>query len=131
MTSKVYCIKCAQWISIYLFGLLYQAFVIPLFDYCDHLESYDETVEHSKVMSLIHVSYQGQIIACVFHVFIIGMQTVPFSYSDYKILHQVSPPYLSNLFRYTRDVTGHQGRNPACLYVPRVRTNYGKSSLYF
>ena len=49
----------------------------------------------------------------------------------YKILHRVPPPYLFNLFRYARDVTDHQGRNPHRLYVPRVRTNYGKSSLYF
>ena len=32
---KWYCIKHLQWMSSYLFGLLYQVFIIPLFDYCD------------------------------------------------------------------------------------------------
>ena len=29
------------------------------------------------------------------------------------------------------DVTGHPGRNLNRLYVPQVRTNYGRQSLYF
>ena len=31
---KMYCIKRLWWTSLYLFGLLYQVFIMPLFDYC-------------------------------------------------------------------------------------------------
>jgi len=35
------------------------------------------------------------------------------------------------LFTYAADVTGHNGQNPHRLYVPRIRTNYGKRSLQY
>ena len=49
----------------------------------------------------------------------------------YKVLHRISPPYLFHLFHYAKDITTRQGRNPYHLFVPSVRTNYGKSSLRF
>jgi len=32
---------------------------------------------------------------------------------------------------YATDVTGHTGRKPHQLYVPRIQTNYGKRSLQY
>ena len=49
----------------------------------------------------------------------------------YRTLHQLSPDYLRNIFRYTIAVTSHTGRNIHRPFVPRVRTTYGKTSLYF
>ena len=49
----------------------------------------------------------------------------------YRILHKLSSPYLCDTFHYTVDVTSYTGRNPHRLFVPRVRTNLGKGSLYF
>ena len=49
----------------------------------------------------------------------------------FKILHKMVPSYLQGLFKYSSDVTGNPGRNFNPLYVPQVRTNYGRQSLYF
>ena len=49
----------------------------------------------------------------------------------FRILHKMAPSYLQGLFKYSSDVTGHPGRNLNRLYVPQVRTNYGRQSLYF
>jgi len=49
----------------------------------------------------------------------------------YKILHQLSPGYLRATSNYVTTVTSHVGRNIHRLFVPRVRTNYGKNSFYY
>ena len=38
---------------------------------------------------------------------------------------------LAGLFQYSAVVIGQHGHNPSRLYVPQVRTNYGRQSLYF
>ena len=131
----MYCIKRLQQISLYLFSFLYQAFVMPLFDYCNVVWSpmmnQLKIMErlHSKVMSSVcHV--RKRLSSCFVYT-LLECRRFHSLVQIYKILHRVSPPYLFNLSRYARDVTDHQGRNPHHLYVPHVRTNYGKSSLYF
>ena len=49
----------------------------------------------------------------------------------YKILKRLSPSYLLSTFRSALSVIGHAGRNVHHLYVPAVRLNYGKRSLYY
>ena len=49
----------------------------------------------------------------------------------FRILYKMTPSYLQGLFKYSSDVTGHPGRNFNHLYVPQVRPNYGRQSLYF
>ena len=49
----------------------------------------------------------------------------------FKILNKISPPYLHGIFSYVVDVTGRSGRNLHRLFVPSVRTNYGKQSLAY
>ena len=54
-----------------------------------------------------------------------------YSYSNFKSLHQISPPYLHNIFLFSKDITGHVSRNSNRLFVPRVFTNYGKRSFFY
>ena len=49
----------------------------------------------------------------------------------FKSIHQKLPSYLHNIFHYSRDITGHIGRNINRLFVPRVNNNYGKRSFYY
>ena len=44
----------------------------------------------------------------------------------FKSLHRISPPYLHDIFQFSKDVTGHLSRNVNRLFVPRVFINYGK-----
>ena len=49
----------------------------------------------------------------------------------FKSLHQSSPSYLHNIFHYSKDITGHVGRNINRLFVPRIRNNFGRRSFYY
>ena len=49
----------------------------------------------------------------------------------FKIVNNISPSYLHHTFSFAVDVTGRSGRNQHRLFVPRVRTNYGKRSLAY
>ena len=49
----------------------------------------------------------------------------------FKILHKLAPPYLHGMFRYALAISGRVGRNPLRLYVPSIRTNYGRGSLWY
>ena len=44
----------------------------------------------------------------------------------FKIVNRISPPYLHGVFSFAVDVTGRSSRNVHRLYVPSVRTNFGK-----
>ena len=43
----------------------------------------------------------------------------------------MAPSYLQGYIKYSIDATGHDGCISNRLYVPQVRTNYGRQSLYF
>ena len=49
----------------------------------------------------------------------------------YKVLHKLAPDYLHGIFEYAVNVTGRISRNAHRLFVPQLRTNYGKRSLYY
>ena len=47
----------------------------------------------------------------------------------YKIVKKIS--HLHDTFSFAVDITGHSGRNVHRLFVPRVKTNYGKQLLTY
>jgi len=49
----------------------------------------------------------------------------------FKILHELTPPYLHGMFHYASAISERIGRNPLRLYVPGIRTNYGRGSLWY
>jgi len=49
----------------------------------------------------------------------------------YKIWHKLAPTYLHEMFEYAVNVTGRVSRNSHRLFVPQLRTNNGKCSLYY
>ena len=49
----------------------------------------------------------------------------------YKSLNRLSPPYLQDVFSYARAITGRVGRHINHLFIPSVRTNYGKNAFYY
>ena len=109
------------------------SFVLPIFDYCDTIWSPSKASRirrlervHSKFLSSFPSSHCSDLRTTLaerrkFHT---AMQV-------FKVLHNISPAYLRGLFSYTTDDTGYTGRNPHRLYVPGVRTNYGKRSLKY
>ena len=113
--------------------LLYQAYILPVLDYCDtvwlpsnssstrHLERL-----HSKFTSSFHSSDNFN-----FRSSLTERRTFHTAVQVFKILNKISPPYLRGIFSYAVDVTGRSGRNLHRLFVPSVRTNYGKQSLAY
>ncbi len=116
-------------------ALLYKQFILPLFDYCDVvwsgapptlLSTLDRlhdcgitlvnrncpegSTSWSTLVSSLHERRK-------FHV----------SVMSYRILTNLCPEYLRSHL-----VTGRSsGRNPHRVYVPAIRTNYGKNAFYF
>jgi len=86
-----YCIKHLQWMSSYLFGLLYQVFIIPLFDYCDVVWCLSTT--QLKILERLH----SRAISSVVHV----KQKLS-SYFDYSILERIDVFIL--LFRFLTEI---------------------------
>ena len=83
---------------------------------------------HSKFISSLPVS-----ISAVFDLKLSLMERRTFhtTVQVFKILHEIAPPYLHGVFRYALDISGCVGRNPLRLYVPSIRTNYGRGSLWY
>ncbi|MCY3928860.1 MAG: reverse transcriptase domain-containing protein [Acidobacteria bacterium] len=113
--------------------VLYSAFVMPLYDYCDvvwspttaKLNSLIERV-HSKFLNKLPLSYHSK-----FSFTLTERRRFHTALQIFKSLYQISPPYLHNIFQFSKDMTGHVSRNINRLFVPRVFTNFGKRSFFY
>ena len=113
--------------------VLYSAFVMPLFDYCDVIWS-PSTAKQTCLVERIHSKFVRRLPSSYHPKF-------PFTLTErrrfhtaiqiFKSLRRISPPYLHDIFQFSKDVTGHLSRNINGLFVPRVFTNYGKRSFYY
>ena len=131
-TSRLHCLYCLYPLSNELLGKLYCTFILPILDYCDVVWSplflqYFKRLErvHSKFCSLISAK-QG-----FFHDTLAERKDSILPSLFVKFFHHLSPTYLRETFNYTTTVTSHVARNSHCLFVPRVRTTYGKNSLCY
>ena len=112
--------------------VLYSAFVMPLYDYCDvvwlpttaKLNCLIERV-HSKFLNKLPPAYRSR-----FSSTLTERRRFHTAVQIFKSIHQISPPYLHKIFQFSRDVTGHISRNFNRLFVPRVSTNFGKRSFF-
>jgi len=129
--SKLYVINQLKPVAPTVLRPLYRAFVLPIIDYCDtvwppsnassfcRLERF-----HSKFLLSLPSPHNLDL-----DMTLVECRTFHRAVQVFRILHNVSPTYMRGLFSYATDVTGRTGRNPHQLYVPRIRTNYGKRSL--
>jgi len=49
----------------------------------------------------------------------------------FKSLHQIYPPYLHNIFQFSKDLTGHVSLNVNHLFILRVLSNFGQRSFFY
>lgn len=113
--------------------LLYKAYVVPVFDYCDVVwqpssvrlvDKLDKL--YSRAVKLIGSSTATKVPSSPsarrrFHIAV----------QAYKVLHSLCPPYLCSALKYTIDITHRVSKNPYRAYVPYVRTNFAKFAFYF
>ena len=111
--------------------LLYQGYILPIFDYCD-VVWVPTTAKQTRRLERFHSKYTT---------FCTDLSISKYSLTEqrqyhtilqlYKILHKVAPVYLHDMFSYTTSITGREGRNAHCLFVPQICTNFGRRSLFY
>jgi len=131
--SRLAAIVCYGSLPPAVLCVLYSAFVMPLYDYCDvvwspttaKLNSLIERV-HSKFLNKLPLSYRSK-----FSFTLTERRRFHTALQIFKSLYQISPPYLHNIFQFSKDMTGHVSHNINRLFVPRVFTNFGKRSFFY
>ena len=93
--------------------VLYSAFVMPLFDYCDVIWT-PSTAKQTCMIERLHLKFLRKLPSSY-------RSRFPFTLTEcrqfhaavqiFKSLHKISPPYLHDIFQFSRNVIGHQSRN--------------------
>ena len=109
--------------------LLYTAFVLPLFDYCDVVWC-PTTAKLTAMIEKVHSKFVKSLPPSNRLSFTLTERR---RYHTAKSIRKSSPSYLQGIFEYSKDVTGHVGRNTGIhrIFVPRVFNNCGKRSFYY
>ena len=133
--GKLYCINRFRPVSSKILRLLYQAYIMPILDYCDVVWAPSGAM-HTWCLERVHSKFILSLPASISAVFdlklsLMERRTFHTAVQVFKILHEIAPPYLHGMFRYALDISGRVGRNPLRLYVLSIRTNYGRGSLWY
>ena len=133
--SKLYCINRLRPVACKVLRLLYQTYIMPILDYCDIVWS-PCSAFYTQRLERVHSWFVSSIPSSTFAVFDLKLslaerRTYHTAVKVFKILHEFAPPYFHGMFQYASAVSGHVGRNPLRLFVPGIRTNYGRRSLCF
>ena len=129
--SRLHCLYCLCPLSNTLLGRLYCAFILPILDYCDLVWS-PSSVQYFKRFERVHSKFCSLLSDTQnFHCTLVECRQFHTTIMVYRTLHCLSPICLQDTFNYTTTVTSHIGRNSYRPFVPRVRINYGKNSLYY
>ena len=112
---------------------LYYAFVLPVYDYCDVVWS-PTTVKFTGMLEIVYSKFIKRLpssCASRLSFTLTERQRYHTAIQIFRSVHNYSPSYLSNIFHYSKDVTGYCGRNVNRFFVPTVFTNFGKRSFYY
>ena len=110
----------------------YCGYILPIFDYCDTVWSPPIAVL-SKSLHRIHSHFVGSLPCIDGFVKLTLVEHCRFhtAVQAFKSIHKLSPVYLHDRFSNSYALTGHCGRNQFRVFIPRVRTSFGKSSFYY
>ena len=127
--STLYCIDRLRPVACKVLRLLYQAYIMPILDYCDIVWS-PCSAFYIRRLERVHSRFVSSIPSSTLAVFDLKLslaerRTYYTAVKVFKILYEIAPPYLHGMFQYASAVSGHVGRNPLRLFVPGIRTNYG------
>lgn len=118
-------------------ALLYKTFVVPIFDYCDTVWQ-PNSLRMSNKLDQLHERAIRLILSSRSTNSNLKLPSSPSTRRRYhvaiqafKVLHRLSPPYLLSALNYTKDITNRTSKSIYRVFVPFVRTNFGKSAFYF
>ena len=117
---KLYALYRLKPLLGHLLFRLYQAFVLPVFDYCDVVWA-PTTVSLSKPLERLHSRFLQQVPDCNSFVKVTLAERRRFhtAVQVFKVLYQLCPGYLRDWFVFAEAYTGHSGRdtvNVVCLF---------------
>ena len=95
--------------------LLYQVFILPIFDYCDVVWA-PTVAKQTRRLDRLHSNFSAD--SAIFKYSLTERRKCHTILQLYKILHKIVPAYLHDMFMYSTSVTGREGRNPHRLFVP-------------
>ena len=113
--------------------LLYTAFVLPVFDYCDVFWC-PTTAKSTSMIERVHSKYTKRLppfCASRLSFTLTECRCYRTAIQVCKSVNNYSPSNLLNVFQYSKDVTGYCGRNINHLFVPRVATSFCKRSFFY
>ena len=119
---KLYALYHLKLLPGYLLSWLYQAFVLPVFDYCDVVWT-PTTVSLSKPLECLHSRFL-QVPDCNSFVKVTLAERCLFhtAVQVFKVLYQLCPGYLKDWFVLAEAYTGHSGQNKCRLFVYQINT---------
>ena len=129
---KMFALNRLKPLPDHLLSKLYQAFILPIFDYCDVAWAVS-TSSLSKSLERLHSRFLRGISVCNPLVKITLMERGRFhtAIQVFKVLHKLCPTYLKDWFMYAEALTGRNGRNKYRLFIPQIGSCIGKGSFYY
>ena len=129
---KLYALYRLKPLPGHLLFRLYQAFVLPVFDYCDVVWA-PSAVSLSKPLERLHSRFLQQIPDCHSFVRVTLSERRRFhtAVQVFKVLYQLCPGYLNDWFVFAEAYTGHSGRNKFRLFIPQINTSIGKNGFFY
>ena len=128
---KLYALFRLKPLPSHLLSRLYQAFVLPVFDYGDVVWALT-TVSLSKPLECLHSHFLRQVPDCNSFVKVTLAERRRFhtAVQVFKVLYQLCPGYLRDWFVFAEAHTGHSGRNNCRLFIPQINTSIGKNDFF-
>ena len=111
---------------------LYQAFVLPVFDYCDivwapTMVSLSKPLERLRSCFLQRVPVSNSFVKLT----LAKRRSFHTAVQAFGVLHHLCPGYLRNWFVYAEAHTGHGGQNKCHLFIPQINTSIGKNGFFY
>ena len=130
--TKIYGLHRLKPIPASLLATLYCGYILPIFDYCDTVWN-PPTAVLSRSLEKIHSHFVGSLsrIDNFVKLTLVERRRFHTAVQVFKSIHRLGPVYLNEQFVNSVDFTGHCGRNQHRVFIPRVRTSFGKNSFYY
>ena len=118
---KLYALYHLKLLQGQLLFQLYQAFVLPVFDYCDVAWA-PTTVSLSKPLERLHSHFLQQVPDYNFFVKVTLAERRRFhtAVQVFKVLYQLCPGYLKDWLVFAETYTGHSGQNKYRLFILKI-----------
>ena len=117
-------------IDLHLMAMLYKLHILPIYDYCDIVWS---SCSNTLLQSLNRLLLKANKLFPNPSLFVslTSHRNFHLCIMAFKILRHLSPPYLFNTLKFSISLSNRSLRNDNHLYLPFIRTEFGRGSFYY